>query len=164
MGARNQITPVTPATPLRTVRIALFAAESVDRIGSKTKSYPQSQRSAVSGLTSSHFGHSFIRKTYLRICSTTRRFSSSPRPSSALFASRMPLRDRTPSRPLRRCDHRFRPCRKGSAFRRYVAAGFSLALPVRARFQPCRKSHSRDRLQPLRVSLSSLGGGDFSFS
>jgi hypothetical protein len=62
IGASNQTTPVTPAMPFMTVRIAFFAAESVDRIGSKTKSYPQSQRSAESGFTTSHLGHSFVKK------------------------------------------------------------------------------------------------------
>ena len=59
-GAKNQTTPATPATPLRIVRSARLAGVFVDPIGSETKSYPQSQRSALSGFTISHFGHSFI--------------------------------------------------------------------------------------------------------
>src|SRR5258705_545738 len=62
IGAINQTTPATLAIPLSTLRIVRFACELSARIGSDTKSYPQSQHSAVSGFTTSHLGHSFIAK------------------------------------------------------------------------------------------------------
>jgi hypothetical protein len=62
IGASHQTKIVTLATPLSTLRIVHFAGVLLDPIGSSTKSYPQSQRSAASGFTTSHSGHSFIAK------------------------------------------------------------------------------------------------------
>src|SRR5258705_4243861 len=80
IGANTQTTPATQAMPLSTLRIARFASELPTPIGSATKLYPQSQRSAVSGFATSHSGHSFIAKNILRTRYRSKCFSGTTPP------------------------------------------------------------------------------------
>lgn len=63
-GVNNQTIPAIPTTALTTSRIALrivFARDGCDGCAEPAKKlYPQSQRSASSGLINRQVGHSFV--------------------------------------------------------------------------------------------------------